>query len=109
MYEEQLSSLASSDSGAKAAYRRWRSLGALPFRIPFVGLLVLATCLVYSFERFWSGPFRWFPLALSFGYVVGALHLFYDIPRRQLGRVSRCFLGLGIVILLAPIALAFLK
>ena len=84
-------------------------MGAIPFRIPFVGLLVLAACLVYGFERFWSGPFRWLLLALGFLYLAGALHLFYDIPRKQLGLVSQGFLALGVAALLAPIAFAILR
>lgn len=84
-------------------------MGAIPFRIPFLGLFVLEACLVYAFERFWSGPIWWLPLALGFLYFAGVLHLFYDIPRKQLGLVSRGFLALGVAVLLAPIAFAILR
>ena len=92
----QLQQASASDSEALAAYQRWKlSRGVIPWRLPFGGLFLLGIMFVLSIEHVWSTPYWAALVASGLFFLLGAISLFYDIPRKRLSRFSRLVLIIG--------------
>lgn len=83
---------------AEADYERWKHAGsAIPFRYSFSGLLAIVVITLTTWDLWWNSPFRGLGLAGVCLLLVGACALFYDIPRRRLGTLSKSLLFAGFV------------
>jgi hypothetical protein len=84
----------------ESEYERWKFAGSsIPFRYSLGGLFAVVLAGMATWDEWWNSAYRATGLAAGLLLLIGSAALFYDVPRRRLGLVSKTFLGVGFVVL----------
>jgi hypothetical protein len=98
-----------SERESAASYERWKNQSMIPFRFSFGGLIILGIAGWHFVEKVWSTPLWPLGALATAIFVAGVLTILYDIPQRRLSKVSKAFLGIGVLVVIVVMFIGLIE